>query len=353
MSDTPYTFWQRQLHRLALGSRMVTEFSLDLELGRNRVDADVVAASRHVFIAGLARAGTTIMLRRLYASGHFSGLTYRDMPFVLMPLFWKRLTGASAKSMKKTERAHGDGLMVDYDSPEAFEEVFWKTVCGPEYIRKDRLLPHQPDSETLDKFKRYIGLILKSRGGGADRYISKNNNNILRLDSLCKALPESLFVVPFRSPRQHALSLLRQHRRFLVPGDGFTPKYMKWLGHHEFGASHRPFYLTPLDNPYSADSLAYWLRLWNDVYEWLAAVAPESVVFISYEKLCTDMGQTWQHLLALAEADEAATEAEPLHLKPREIEESVPQNLLSDARRTHQRLLERHEQTFAAAKRAG
>jgi len=347
LPEIPYGFWQKQLHWLVLGSRIVTEFSLDLETGRNRSDPAAVENRRHVFIAGLARSGTTILLRRLYATGAFASLTYRDMPFVLMPMSWKGLWQKSQKSGKKTQRAHGDGLMVDYDSPEAFEEVFWKAACGPDYIRKDGLLPHAPEHGVLEKFKQYIGLVLKSREFKADRYLSKNNNNILRLPALCRALPQSLILVPFRDPAQQAASLLRQHRRFLEPVDGFIIKYMKWLGHYEFGAGHQPFLVSDQANPYDRETLAYWLMLWNQVYQWLLATAPASTVFISYERLCTDNGQTWARLLEKVDAKEALKDdSEPLNLKTVEIEEPAAKDLLRACQGTYDRLLDRHDRIF-------
>lgn len=329
-----------------MGSRIVSGFSLDIEIGRTKVDISSIEKSRHIFITGLARSGTTILLRRFYNTCAFSSLTYRDMPFVLMPLFWKFLSGKPKKDMKKTERAHGDGLKVDYDSPEAFEEVFWKTTCGHEYIKKDRLLAHNPDKETLEKFKHYIGLILKSREYSSTRYLSKNNNNILRLASLCAVLPESLFFVPFRTPVQHAFSLLRQHRRFLNPNDAFTAEYMGWLGHYEFGSSHRPLDLSLTRNPYNPEVLPYWLFLWNDVYHWLLTKSPERVIFVSYDLLCSNDDQTWSRLIRLAKVDGKDEALEPLKLKEHDIDEQIPQDLLQVCNKTHQRLLDRHNSNF-------
>jgi hypothetical protein len=343
LSGLEYTFWQKALHGLVLGSRLVSEFSLDLEIGRTKVDLRSVEQARHVFIAGLARSGTTILMRRFYDTGAFVSLTYRDMPFVLMPLFWKRISGNSSKSMVKVERAHGDGLMVDYDSPEAFEEVFWKTVSGPEYLRKNMLMPHHPDGGTMKRFKQYIGVILKSRGGISGKYLSKNNNNILRLGALVSALPHSVFLVPFREPRQQAWSLLRQHRRFQARDDPFTNKYMGWLGHYEFGPNHRPFRMTSDENIYDPGDLSYWLFLWNSVYRRLVAEAPKEVLFVSYEELCGDHNQTWARLKEIAGVEVEARVPESLNLKERLIHEPFDQGLLRTCQETHHLLMERHQ----------
>ena len=55
----------------------------------------------------------------------FETLTYRDMPFILAPLLWDKISRPLRKAGEKVERAHGDGMMVSFDSPEAFEEVVW------------------------------------------------------------------------------------------------------------------------------------------------------------------------------------------------------------------------------------
>ena len=78
----------------------------------------------HVFISGLARSGTTIVMRRFYETNYFRSLTYRDMPFVLMPKIWRKVIGPFQQQGISRERAHGDGIKVTVDSPEAFEEVF-------------------------------------------------------------------------------------------------------------------------------------------------------------------------------------------------------------------------------------
>ena len=69
---------------------------------------------RHVFVSGLARAGTTILMREIHGSGDFGSLTYADMPFVLAPNFWRRLSANGAKAKPRAERAHGDGIEVEF-----------------------------------------------------------------------------------------------------------------------------------------------------------------------------------------------------------------------------------------------
>src|SRR6202007_2413928 len=142
------------LHRLALGISALAELSFDLDQKTSRAaeSADAVAQRPHIFVTGLARAGTTVLLRQLHDSGCFRSLTYRDMPFPLAPNLWKRFSARWHQNREAQVRAHGDGVSVSADSPEALEELFWRIQCGEDYIRPDGLLPHRPDEEVLTLF---------------------------------------------------------------------------------------------------------------------------------------------------------------------------------------------------------
>ena len=90
----------------------------------------------HVFVAGLARSGTTIFLNAIYQSNQFASLTYDDMPFILAPNLWKKISPKKIHG-ELQERAHGDSIRVSSNSPEAFEEVFWKTFSDDLIIREE------------------------------------------------------------------------------------------------------------------------------------------------------------------------------------------------------------------------
>ena len=114
------------MHRLALGSKTLRRISFDIEklLSREKQKGSPSEVAP-VYVCGLARSGTTMLLRVLDQVGSLASLNYRDMPFVMAPNLWKRLSGFGAKEAHLSERAHGDGIEVGYDSPEAFEEIFW------------------------------------------------------------------------------------------------------------------------------------------------------------------------------------------------------------------------------------
>jgi hypothetical protein len=289
--ETDYSFSEKLLHRIALGSKFVGRLSFDLEKLISNTKQLESTTEQHVFIGGLARAGTTIMMRAFYDSGHFRSLTYRDMPFVLMPGIWKKITQPFYHHIDEKERAHGDGVFINYDSPEAFEEVFWMVFCANEYVNNHQLIPHLVSDETIEEFKLFVGHVIASGDfSEKQRYLSKNNNNILRLGAIRKAFPAALIIVPYRSPLQHAFSLYQQHLRFSKQHDidAFSSDYMRWLGHFEFGENHKPFNCSGGNSllSFEPNDLNYWLVVWIDVYRYLLKSSPIGTRFIAFEQLC-------------------------------------------------------------------
>ncbi|MBT5551179.1 MAG: sulfotransferase [Nitrospina sp.] len=292
MLEINYSFWDQLLHRLVLGSPWVGRISLDLELLLAGGDQQKLGGPP-IFICGLARAGTTILMRTFYDTGAFRSLTYRDMPFVLMPTIWKRLSQPFHQYEALKERSHGDRIQVNFDSPEAFEEVFWKTFCADKYIFKDHLKSHQVNEEVVDQFREFVRQIVSSKDHPNQlRYLSKNNNNVLRLDAIQQAFPDALIIIPFRDPVQQAISLFQQHRQFsaMPEKNRFAHDYMRWLGHHEFGITHKPFRFGENDSVfatnYTPDNVNYWLTIWKNTYRNLLKRASPGSLFVCFEDLC-------------------------------------------------------------------
>lgn len=180
---------------------------------------------------------------------------------------------------------------MDTQSPEALDEVYWRTFDGKGYIGTDGLGPHAPDDDLIRGYRDLIRLILRRTGKA--RYVSKNNNNILRLPTLADAMPKAQFLVPLRDPLAHAASLLNQHQRF-GNSEPFVRNYMTWLGHHEFGATHRPFLFAGQSKGDPA-TLDYWLGVWIAAYGALdkAEAGRSNVTFVPYEALSSDPA-VWQ-----------------------------------------------------------
>lgn len=288
-----YGLPSRLLHHIALNSDIVKDVAFDLDCMAAKKISKKAVPTAPVYVCGLARSGTTVLLEALYATGRFASITYRDMPFPIAPYMWSRLTGRwRLKDTHRRQRAHGDKIMVDFNSPEAFEEVFWMAFSGKTYIKGSHLEAHDVQGELIEKYRTYVANILASRSpDGHMRYLAKNNNNLLRIDALRASFQNAVILVPFRNPSSHARSLLGQHKRFseIHAENSFALKYMNWLGHFEFGANMKPFILGPgglPESPAEALELKYWLRYWGLIYEYVLEAHSSEVLFFDYDKLC-------------------------------------------------------------------
>ena len=244
--ENRYTWSDRLLHRIAFSSGSLQVTLADLEEKLYKAQLSTISVDRPVFVTALPRAGTTILLNLLVRTGSFASHTYRDMPFVLCPMIWQRFAKQFQVSDEARERAHGDGLTVSFDSPEAFEEMVWKHFW-PRHYKADRVKPwvNCDDKEFVAFLGSHVKKIIalrRTEGEKLPRYISKNNLNVARLGCLPKVLPGTKIIVPFRDPLQHAYSLLKQHIGFLEThrDDEFTRIYMEGIGHYDFGENFRP-----------------------------------------------------------------------------------------------------------------
>jgi len=282
-----YSRLDRLLHRLVFDTPTLNELVFDIERALFLKRGSSKPRGRPVYVVGLARAGTTSLLRALHDSGEFASLTYDDMPFVMSPNLWQVLSGRNKKRRILRERAHGDRIEVDFDSPEALEEVFWRTFHGKEYIRDNSLVPHQFYEDSAKALTAYQTLVCRKYR--KLRYLAKNNNHLLRLPSLVKYCGDAIILIPFRDPLVQAYSLWRQHRKF-QNAPPFTQRYMEWLSHHEFGATHRPYVFTAGSTVgLDPDVFDYWLERWIDAYEFViefTRTAPPNVIAVCYERLC-------------------------------------------------------------------
>ena len=275
-----YSWLQQKLHQLALSSKFMREVMFDVESSTISLNQ---TNDNHVFVSGLARSGTTILLNAIYESNEFASLSYKDMPFVLAPNLWSKLS-LNKKDIDLVERAHDDGIKVSIESPEAFEEVFWMTF-------------DESDKDTKDKFKNYVQFI--NHKYQKKRYLSKNNQNIRRLELISNTFPNSKILIPFRNPIQQAYSLLSQHQKFLEDSkkDKFISNYMKWIGHSEFGPNYIPINNSNLYFKGDLD-INHWLEQWYLTYEncYNNLKDKNNIYFICYEQICASK-ECWIDLL--------------------------------------------------------
>ena len=261
-----YTYLQKFLHSLVLGNKFISKNLFEIEkiifLDRKKIHNN-----KHIFISGLPRSGTTLLLNLLYSTNQFGSLKYLNMPFILSPNLSKLIP---KKTILKKERLHKDGIMFDLESPEAFDEFFFKIYSK---------------NEEFHEFKKLIRLILKSQN--KERYLSKNNLNYKRADQLMSLFPNSKFLITIREPYQHSYSLLKQHINFLdlQTKDNFIRNYMNYLNHNEFGIDHIPWN-NPIEHKNTKD-INYWLEQWILFYQNIFDKYSKSkfYVFVVYEQI--------------------------------------------------------------------
>lgn len=268
-----------------------------------------VQAMPPVFIVSLARGGTTALLNALHKVPAVATHEYRDMPFVTAPVLWARLGGDRSTQVARRPRAHGDGLEIGLDSPEAFDEVLWRAYWPEKYRagRIDLWRTGDIDPRRTRVFERHHARVTLLRCGDLAkntpcRYVSKNNANVARLPMLTEMFPHCSLVVALRRPSAHAASLLRQHENFLRlhDEDPFTRRYMRDIGHLEFGDLHQPIAFPGFApeglGPSDPD---YWLAYWIAAFEEIKASRGRCHVVLqddlrsdpqtAMERLCADL----------------------------------------------------------------
>jgi hypothetical protein len=298
------------------------------------------AIDRPIYVTGLARSGSTILLELLAAHPGVATHQYRDFPLIPIPLWWNWFFDrASRKESQPVERAHKDGIAVTPESPEAMEEVLWMAffpTCHDPAV--SNVLGGQDSAPAFEAFYRdHIRKLLLLRQG--KRYLAKGNYNVSRLGYLRKLFPDACFVVPVRDPVGHVASLMKQHRLFCAEEtrDARILDHMRRSGHFEFGLDRRP---TNFGDSGTVQAIqALWqagreaegsARYWASVYGFVAdllerdpAVA-ERTLLIHYDDLCgapdATLAQLYRHCgLAVDEATrraQAARIAAPTYYKP-------------------------------------
>ena len=276
MAQKQYSGLDRFLHKLVLGSKVIQSTSFELQ---RLVAPKLPIPARPVFIVGLARSGTTTLLNLLMATGEFESSRYRSLPLPLFPAFWRKVHKVCHRGQSPIQRAHDDGILVSPDSPEAFEEIYWDNIGN-----------HLSKKELVQSFSYYISSIAGASSPGK-RYISKNNNNITRLDLLetvCKQL-DGVIIIPIRDPLKTAISSLRMHQRFIAmqEEDPFVLEYMNLLGHREFGKGLQWFQVgSKLFQPnHPTTEVECWLEYWIYLHSAILQVSPEHCQMVDFDAI--------------------------------------------------------------------
>lgn len=312
-----YSVLDKILHYMAFATPIIQRTLSDLEDNIYKQDLAKIHSKNEIFITGLPRSGTTLLLELFYNSDEFSSYSYRHMPFILSPLLWRKIAGSFSKESKKVQRAHNDGMEVSYDSPEAFEEVIWLSYLKEHIVQEDCIEPLTSKNTTklfVKQFKQLINKILLSDNylDNHKRYISKNNSNCSRLDLLTRIFPSATILVPFRNPLAHIGSLMKQHRQFsdLHKEDKFSLKYMRWIGHYDFGENLKPInfdkWLDTLSEKPDFDDQNFWIQYWCFAYGHILKQSNGNIYLVDFDRLLTNPNEVLASLANKANLKEPA-----------------------------------------------
>ena len=261
-----------------------------------------------VFIGGLARSGSTLLLEIL--ASHHDNATHRygDFPFLFTPYFWNiflKLMPRQKETLQ--ERAHGDGMMISSDSPEAMEETLWMAFFDNLHdpAQKNTLDKHT-ESPAFEKFYReHIQKLLYVRG--KSRYVSKGNYNSTRIGYINKIFPDARFIIPVRDPVTHIASLMRQHERFCAgqKDNKRALNHMNRVGHFEFGLGRRPVNSGNEDAAAiqalwdNGEDIRGWAKYWTHIYDYIGTQIDkrDNVLIVRFEDLCANPANQIEALL--------------------------------------------------------
>ncbi len=263
-----------------------------------------------VFITGVPRSGSTILLEIMASIDGTATHRYSDFPFLQTIVFWnmifKMLPGISSE---KQERAHQDGLMVNKHSPESMDEMLWMAFFDNihQVLESDALDSKTSNLAFEEFYKAHVKKLLYVRKG--ERYICKNNYAVSRIEYLLQLFPDAKFIVPFRNPVDHIYSLVKQHKLISIAqhDDPKALNYMNWCGHFEFGLNFKPIHFTNAEIIsdiqtawHSEDWIRAYVMQWRETYTYLLNLKNsdigESLHFVSYDHLCDNSAEVLKNI---------------------------------------------------------
>ncbi|MEX0345459.1 MAG: sulfotransferase [Rhizobiaceae bacterium] len=264
---------------------------------------DTIDISQPIFVCGLARSGTTVLLEMLSHHPDTASQRYLDYPFVFTPYWWNRFVGLAARKPPELgERSHKDGLMVSAESPEAMEEPLWMHFFSDCHdASTSNVMDHETSNAEFEGFyKKHMAKLLMVRD--RSRYLAKGNYHIARIGYLHKLFPDARFVIPVRDPAMHIASSMKQHKLFAEGQQQSSDArlYLAQIGHYEFGLDRSPINIDRDQTEEiigcwsDGEEVRGWALYWSMIHNHIADVVGnsteigEQTTLLSYKALCAD-----------------------------------------------------------------
>jgi len=262
-----------------------------------------------IYITGLARCGTTIMLEALSNHKDVAFHQYRDFPMMFTPYFWHKLLSFFDKFSikdKSKERSHGDNILVSPKSPESMEEILWmsffkntSSMISPEFTKF---------------YQEHIKKLLFCRG--KERYLSKANYNISRLEYINSMFSDPKFIIIVRDPVSHINSLSKIHNKFcdIQKYDKSALKQMNLSGHFEFGLNRKSIFIEEEKNNEieklfkEGKQILAWSKYWSLIYSYVANLfdnkeLKKKIMLVKYEDLCENSEEVLRNVFRFCDLE--------------------------------------------------
>ena len=278
-----------------------------------REEINALRIEKPIYVSGLARSGSTLLLEIL---SHYEGIVshqYKDFPPIYTPFWWNwLLRWMVTKKVKPTERAHRDGILITPDSPEAMEEILWMTFFPTLHdVTANNVLDETTSNSEFEQFyPDHIRKLLLVRKG--NRYLAKGNYNLTRLEYILKLFPDARFIIPIRHPVGHIASLMKQHTLFCqgIQENPQALKHLQRIGHFEFGVDRRPINTgntlmikETIELWQTKQDIQAWSRYWSQLYSYIAnrlemnQPLRQATLLVRFEELCQSPEETIHRLV--------------------------------------------------------
>ncbi len=248
-----------------------------------------------IFISGMPRSGTTILAQTLSKHEEFASYVYSDLPFIKIPYFWSKFKKIYYYKNKSLERVHGDGLKINLDSPDAFEELIW----SEEIINYKKNLYKYLDENFKNlnlkhELLRNINkiLIIKKK----NMYLSKANYSIFRIKYIQSIIKNSFFLLCIRNPNDVINSSIKTHEKFekIHSLNNFFSDEMTELCHFEFGSNR----IGIIERSSCKNDYEYYLKHWIEIHDLILKkyLKMNNVYLINFDKFISDPKKTFLEL---------------------------------------------------------
>jgi len=296
-----------------------------LEFSRRKKLLETLNVDRPIYVTGLARAGTTITLEML--SQHPDVATHRYLHMVMpyMPRWMQKIADKTPLMLSPTERVHKDRIMVNRNSPEAVEEIFWQRFFENALDEaKSNVMKRNTNNPEFETFYRdHIRKLVQYQS--STRYAAKNNYNVARMEYLQKIFPSVKFLIIVRNPFDHIASLAKQDI-ILSEVERNDPRLLDWtkiIGHREFGTAK---VCINFDNTNTVKEIrnlwrrketyvSGWAKYWASVYSHVHDVLEKNhslkkaALVVRYETLCESPDAAIDRIIEHTELDPSTFEA--------------------------------------------